>query len=88
MAAFTTESLEQEAAKLASYTEVVTAGKGATMIGGIMSDRATDRHARVLLRQATALGRFDPHRALELGVIERAELAEVDANGSASKARA
>ena len=42
-----------------------------------MSDRATDRHARVVLRQATALGRFDPQRALALGVIDAAELAEV-----------
>ena len=57
--AFTDEGLEEEAAKLASYAEVVSAGKGATMIGGIMSDRATDRHARAVLRQATALGRFD-----------------------------
>ncbi len=46
------------------------------MIGGVMSDRATDRHARVLLRQATALGRFDPRRALALGVVDAAELVE------------
>ena len=52
-------------------------GKGATMIGGVMSDRATDRHARVVLRQATALGRFDAQRAFDLGVIDVAELAEV-----------
>jgi citrate lyase beta subunit len=74
---FTEAALEVEAAKLASYAEVVTAGKGATMIGGIMSDRATDRHARAILRQATALGRFDPHRALALGVIDAGEVAEV-----------
>jgi citrate lyase beta subunit len=79
--AFTDATLEEEAAKLATYAEVVTAGKGATMIGGIMSDRATDRHARAILRQATALGRFDPDRALALGVIEAAELAEVSAVG-------
>ena len=42
-----------------------------------MSDRATDRHARVVLRQATALGRFDAGRAFDLGVIDAAELAEV-----------
>ena len=47
------------------------------MIGGVMSDRATDRHARVVLRQATALGRFDPQRALALGVIDASELADV-----------
>ena len=51
-------------------------GKGATIIGGVMSDRATDRHARAVLRQATALGRFDPARAFQLGVIDAAELAE------------
>ncbi|CAN5466983.1 hypothetical protein BH24CHL9_BH24CHL9_13540 [soil metagenome] len=77
--AFTPAALEAEAAKLASYAEVVRAGKGATMIGGVMSDRATDRHARVVLRQATALGRFDAQRALELGAIEPGELAEVEA---------
>ena len=32
-----------------------------------MSDRATDRHARVVLRRATALGRFDPQRARRAG---------------------
>jgi citrate lyase beta subunit len=79
--AFTPAALETEAAKLASYAEVVQAGKGATMIGGVMSDRATDRHARVVLRQATALGRFDARRALELGAIEPSELAEVAGDG-------
>jgi citrate lyase beta subunit len=82
---FTGAALEEEAAKLASYAEVVTAGKGATMIGGIMSDRATDRHARAILRQATALGRFDPGRARALGVIDAAELAEVGAGGSVTE---
>jgi citrate lyase beta subunit len=71
------ERLEAEAAKLAAYHSAVhEEGKGATMIGGVMSDRATDRHARVVLRQATALGRFDPGRAFELGVIDQAELDE------------
>jgi hypothetical protein len=48
------------------------------MIGGVMSDRATDRHARVVLRQATALGRFDPARALALGVIDADEVADAE----------
>ena len=75
-----TASLEQEAAKLAVYDDSVhRAGKGATMIEGVMSDRATDRHARVILRQAVAMGRFDAARALSLGVIDDHELAEVDA---------
>jgi citrate lyase subunit beta/citryl-CoA lyase len=77
-AGFQPAALEAEAEKLAVYHRAVhEEGKGATMIGGVMSDRATDRHARVVLRQATALGRFDPGRALELGVIDADELAEV-----------
>ena len=77
-AGFAPAQLEEEAQKLAAYHHSVHAeGKGATMIGGVMSDRATDRHARVVLRQATALGRFDAQRASALGVIDAAELAEV-----------
>lgn len=72
----TDASLEHEAAKLEAYDAAVAADQGATMIAGVMSDRATDRHARVVLRQATALGRFDPARALALGVISAAESAE------------
>src|SRR5260221_9716374 len=37
-----------------AYDAAVAADQGATVIGGVMSDRATDRHARVVLRQATA----------------------------------
>ena len=73
------DRLEAEAAKLAAYAESVSADRGATMIDGVMSDRATDRHARARLRQATAAGRFDPDRALALGVIEPAELPEARA---------
>lgn len=67
------DALEVEAAKLEAYDAAVRGGLGATMIGGVMSDRATDRHARVVLRRATALGGFDPQRALDLGIIEPAE---------------
>jgi citrate lyase subunit beta / citryl-CoA lyase len=75
-----TEALEAEATKLETYSaSVEDEAKGATMIGGVMSDRATDRHARVLLRRAVALGRFDPARAQDLGIIEVAERAEADA---------
>ena len=70
--------LEAEAAKLAAYGVAVNQeGKGATMIDGVMSDRATDRHARVVLRQATALGRFDAQRAVALGIIDASELDDV-----------
>lgn len=74
-AAFTNDALEQEAAKLAAYHDSVHgAGKGTTIIDGVMSDRATDRHARALLRQAVAMGRFDAVRARSLGVIDDHEL--------------
>jgi citrate lyase subunit beta / citryl-CoA lyase len=74
----TDEALEHEAAKLEAYVAAVAADQGATMIAGVMSDRATDRHARIVLRQATAAGRFDPTRALALGVIEETESAEAE----------
>jgi len=80
-AGFSTAALEREAQKLATYAEAVHGdGKGATMIDGVMSDRATDRHAREVLRQATALGHFDPARALALGVIDTDELAAAGAS--------
>jgi citrate lyase beta subunit len=78
-AGMTEAAMEQEAAKLEAYEAAVAADQGATMIAGVMSDRATDRHARVVLRQATALGRFEPARALRLGVIEPSELADAEA---------
>jgi len=73
----TDEALDAEAQKLEAYQVALDAEQGATMIEGVMSDRATDRHARVLLRRATANGRFDPARAHALGIIgddERAEM--------------
>jgi len=82
-AAFTSEALDREATKLAAYSESVHGvGVGVTMIDGVMSDRATDRHARVVLRQAVAMGRFDAERALALGVIEEQELGEARAASS------
>lgn len=68
-------ALEAEATKLEAYRRAVEQdARGAMIIDGIMSDRATDRHARVVLRRATALGRFDPERSLALGVISPDEL--------------
>lgn len=70
------EALETEAAKLEAYrSSVDDEARGATMIGGVMSDRATDRHARALLRQAVAMGRFPVERAVALGVISADEAA-------------
>lgn len=74
------DALEREAAKLEAYRSSVDEdARGATMIEGVMSDRATDRHARAVLRQAVAAGRFPAERALGLGVITQDELAEVKA---------
>ena len=78
-AGLTGAALEGEAAKLEAYRAAVAADQGATMIAGVMSDRATDRHARVVLRQATALGRFEPGRAFALGVIDVTELGDAEA---------
>jgi citrate lyase beta subunit len=68
--------IEREAEKLAEYEAAVTAGQGATMIAGLMGDRATDRQSRAVLRQAAALGRLDLDRAVRLRVITEAERAE------------
>jgi citrate lyase beta subunit len=80
----TDASLEHQAAKLEAYSAAVAAELGATMIAGVMSDRATDRHARVILRQATAMGRFNPERALSLGVIDAGELPDAAATFAAA----
>ena len=72
---FDAEGLEAEAARLEAYRLAVDrSGSGAAVIDGAMADRATDRHARTRLRQAVAMGRFDPERARRLGIIEAAEL--------------
>jgi citrate lyase beta subunit len=69
------DGLEREVRKLAAYNTAAEQGQGATIIDGVMSDRATDRHAREVLRRAVAMGRFDPRRAVELGVIAPDDLA-------------
>ena len=82
-------ALDEEAAKLEAYrASVEEEARGATIIGGVMSDRATDRHARVLLRRAVALGRFEPHRALTLGLLHASELAEAEAIWAVTGGRA
>jgi citrate lyase beta subunit len=74
------DRLDMEIEKLAAYERAVhEQGQGATIIGGTMADRATDRHARMLLRRAVALGRLEPRRALDLGLIEPHELPEAQA---------
>jgi citrate lyase beta subunit len=58
------EALAAAKAFLAAEKE----GRGAIMIGGKMSDRATDRIHRVALQTALALGRITPDVAKELGI--------------------
>ena len=71
--------LEREAAKLEAYRAAADAsGSGAAIVEGDMADRATDRHARVVLRQAVAIGRFEPGRARRLGIIDETELDELE----------
>lgn len=79
-AGFDRAALEEEARKLVAYERSEREdGRGATIIEGVMSDRATDRHARVQLRRATANGWLRPERALALGVIASSELADAEA---------
>src|SRR6185369_2502642 len=54
------------------FLEAESQGRGATMIGGKMADRATDRVNRNTLKMAYALGRIDEDRARELGLKQRA----------------
>jgi len=55
----------------------VAAEQGATIIQGVMSDRATDRHARRKLRKAVATGILDPKKGLELGVVSPEEVGQL-----------
>lgn len=66
-----------ETDKILSYAQAVADEKGATIIEGVMSDRATDRHARNKLRKAIALGVLAPEKGVELGLISRHELEEI-----------
>jgi len=56
-----------EAAK--AFLEAEREGRGAIMIKGKMSDRATDRIYRVALKTAYALGRLDEKTAKELHLV-------------------
>lgn len=76
--------IDAEVKKIEEYNKAVAAELGATIIAGVMSDRATDRHARAKLRKAVALGRLDPTKAVSLGVITQAEADEVNALAKAA----
>lgn len=77
MAAYSTaissEQIAKDLKEIEAYTETVTSGAGATMLGAghdaYMADRATDRHLRARLRRATAWGSLDANEALRLGII-------------------
>ena len=60
LAAFRTmlpvERVKAERARLAAYDATVADGRGAAMIGGVMTDRANDRHSRLLVARAKAMG--------------------------------
>lgn len=77
--AFTEEEFRAELAKIEAYTKAVDAQVGATIIEGVMSDRATDRHARWKIRKAIARGHVAPAKGLELGVITKEEAAQLGA---------
>ena len=71
------QTIEDEISKIASYQEAVQDKIGATIIDGVMSDRATDRHARARLREAVALGLLPPDDGLALGIVTHEEVASL-----------
>lgn len=75
--AFPQKEIDAEVSKIEAYDKAVAAELGATIIEGVMSDRATDRHARARLRKAVALGRIDPARAAALGIIDQGEVGQL-----------
>lgn len=77
--AFPQAEIDAEVSKIEAYDRAVAAELGATIIEGVMSDRATDRHARARLRKATALGRIDLARATKLAIVTEAEANELRA---------
>jgi citrate lyase subunit beta/citryl-CoA lyase len=68
--------LEGAVGQIAGYRDALEHDRGVTVVDGKMADRATARHAREILRRATAFGLFDSRRALELGVVSEQELAQ------------
>jgi citrate lyase subunit beta/citryl-CoA lyase len=73
--AFPRAAVERELAKLEAYNQAVANELGATIIDGVMSDRATDRHVRNRLRRAVATGHLEVERALHAGIITPDEAA-------------
>ena len=69
--------VEEELEKVEAYTRAVENELGATIIKGVMSDRATDRHARNKLRRALAVGRLDLARGRQAGLLTAEEEAQL-----------
>ena len=63
------EEIERAISEAKQFLEAEASGRGATMIGGKMADRATDRLNRNTLKKAYAMGRIDETLATELGLI-------------------
>ena len=63
------DEIERAVTEAKQFLEAEASGRGATMIGGKMADRATDRLNRNTLKKAYAMGRIDAALATELGVI-------------------
>jgi len=70
---FSSSLVQTELEKIGAYQSAVKEKIGATIIDGVMSDRATDRHARARLREGVALGLLSIEEGLGLGVISRSE---------------
>ncbi|MEW6440679.1 MAG: aldolase/citrate lyase family protein [bacterium] len=73
------EEIVSELDKIEAYDAAVAAEQGATIIQGVMSDRATDRHARRKLRKAVATGILDPQKGLKLGIVTPEEVRQLGA---------
>lgn len=74
--ALSTEEIANQIEKIEAYRRAVENEHGATIDKGVVSDRAIDRDARKKLRKAVAIGRLDPQKAFELGIISQAELTQ------------
>lgn len=74
---FSEVEIQNEIQKLTRYEQAVRQSRGTTVIDGVMTDRAMDRHTRAKLRKATAWGKIAPTKALALGIITAEEFSEL-----------
>jgi citrate lyase beta subunit len=75
--AFDEEEINAEIERIEAYNRSVESNVGATMIDGVMTDRATDRHTRSKIRKAIAIGKVDPDIGLNLNLISAEEHIEL-----------